>query len=209
MNDIKPAILMTVLFTILTGVVFPFFIYGVSQVLFHDQAQGSFVTDAKGTLVGSRLIGQNFTLPKYFHPRPSAAGSGYDAAGTSGTNLGPISAKLVQGIKDDPTTDYADETFNGFSDLAKAYREENQLSSDILLPSDAITRSGSGIDPEISPANALLQADRVSKARGIPIQKVKQLISEHTESRFLGIFGEPRVNVLMINLALDKGNTVQ
>jgi K+-transporting ATPase ATPase C chain len=153
--------------------------------------------------VGSSLLGQSFTKPEYFHPRPSAAGAGYDAANSSGTNLGPTSDKLVNGIKDDPATKDVDETYLGFGDLAKAYREENGLAGDAVSPADAATRSASGLDPEISPGNAELQAARVAKARGLAEDRVKQLVAEHTRGRTAGFIGEPRVNVLELNLALD------
>ena len=187
MNELKPALVLTALFVLLTGLLFPAAVWGGAQILFPDQANGSLVKDKTGKVIGSRLLGQQFAAEKYFHPRPSAAGSGYDAANSSGSNLGPISAKLIDGI----------------NDLAAAYRLENNLASDVALPADAITRSGSGLDPDISPANALLQAARVAKARGISEAEMKALIGEQTKGRFLLLFGEPRVNVLELNLALD------
>jgi len=203
MSELKPAIISTFLLVALCGFIFPLVIWAGSQLLFPDQANGSFVTDKSGKIVGSRLIGQTFTAPKYFHSRASAAGSGYDPAASSGTNLGPISSKLVQGIKDDPSTPDADESYNGIRDLAQQYREENGLAPDTILPAEAATRSSSGLDPEISPANALLQVARVAKARGISEHEVKNLVTAHTKERFIRLFGEPRVNVLEINLALD------
>ncbi len=202
MKNIRPALLLTVFFVLLTGFAFPAMVWGVGRVAFPFEAGGSLIKDGKGNVVGSSLLGQTFTKPEYFHPRPSAAGSGYDAANSSGTNLGPTSDKLVNGIKDDPATE-ADETYLGFGDLAKTYREENGLAPDTVIPADAATRSSSGLDPDISPGNAELQAARVAKARGIDPQKVMQLVSQNTTGRSLGLFGEPRVNVLKLNLALD------
>jgi len=202
MKYTRPALLLTVFFVLLTGFAFPAIVCGVGRVAFPFEAGGSLIKDGKGNVVGSSLLGQTFTKPEYFHPRPSAAGSGYDAANSSGTNLGPTSDKLVNGIKDDPATE-ADETYLGFGDLAKAYREENGLASDTVIPADAATRSSSGLDPDISPGNAELQAARVAKARGIDPQKVIQLVSQNTTGRSLGLFGEPRVNVLQLNLGLD------
>ena len=204
MKELKPAVVMTLLCVVLTGGIFPAVIWGVGQIFFPLQANGSFIQDSEGRVVGSRLIGQSFSSSVYFHPRPSAAGSGYDAASSGGTNLGPISRKLVDGLPDDPSTPNNDESFVGFRDLAKKYREENMLASDTKLPADAITRSASGLDPHISAENALLQAARVAKKRGVSRARIEQLIAEHTEERFLGLFGERRVNVLELNIALDQ-----
>lgn len=203
MKQLRPAILLTVFFVLLTGLAFPVVVWAVGRVAFPTQAGGSLIKDAKGTVIGSSLLGQTFTKPEYFHPRPSAAGAGYDAANSSGTNLGPTSDKLVNGIKDDPATKDVDETFLGFRDLAKAYREENGLAADAVIPADAATRSASGLDPDISPANAELQVARVAKARGVGVERVRQILAENTAGRTFGIFGEPRVNVLQLNLALD------
>jgi K+-transporting ATPase ATPase C chain len=199
---LRPAILLTAFFVVLTGLVFPGIIWAVGQTLFASQANGSLIRDAQGNLVGSALIGQSFSKPEYVHPRPSAAG--YDAANSSGANLGPTSDKLIHGIKDDPATKDVDETYLGFGDLAKAYREENGLPPDVLVPADAATRSGSGLDPDISAANAELQVARVAKARHLPEERVRQLVVEHERGRLLGLIGEPRVNVLLLNLALDQ-----
>ncbi len=204
MNELKPAIIVTALFVLLTGVLFPVVIWGAAQLLFPDQANGSLVRDNSGRVVGSRLIGQPFTQAKYFHPRPSAAGSGYDGANSSGTNLGPVSSKLIEGIDDDKATADIDESFSGIKDLAAAYRAENGLSDEVSLPADAVTRSGSGLDPDISPANALLQLSRVARARGLAESEIKAIVEKQTKGRFLMIFGEPRVNVLELNLALDE-----
>ncbi len=204
MKHLRPAILLTLFFVVLFGIGFPVAVWAVGNVAFPSQAHGSLIKDAKGNVVGSSLLGQNFTKPEYFHPRPSAAGAGYDAANSSGTNLGPTSDKLINGIKDDPATKDVDETYPGFKDLAKAYREENGLAPDAVIPADAATRSASGLDPDISPANAELQVARVAKARGLGVDKVRQILADHTSGRTLGIFGEPRVNVLELNLALDS-----
>lgn len=204
----KPAVMITLAFTVLTGVIFPLAVYGAGQLLFPRQANGSLIQNAQGQTIGSELIGQNFTKPEYFHPRPSAAGSGYDGANSSGTNLGPTSDKLINGIMDDPATKDVDESYAGINNLAAAYREENKVPADVKLPADAVTRSSSGLDPHISPANALLQATRVAAARGMKVEEINGLIEAHTEGRFAGVYGEPRVNVLKLNLALDaqKGN---
>jgi potassium-transporting ATPase KdpC subunit len=203
MKQLRPAILLTLFFVVLTGIAYPMVVWAVGRVAFPNQASGSLIEDVHGNVVGSSLLGQNFTKPEYFHPRPSAAGAGYDAANSSGTNLGPTSDKLVNGIKDDPATKDVDETYPGFRDLAKAYREENGLAADATIPADAATRSASGLDPDISPANAELQIARVAKARGLGADRVRQLVANNTSARSLGIFGEPRVNVLQLNLALD------
>lgn len=203
MKHLRPALVLTLFFVVLTGLVFPGVVWAIGRVVFPSQAAGSLITDAKGNVVGSALLGQTFSKPEYFHPRPSAAGAGYDAANSSGTNLGPTSDKLVNGIKDDPATKDADETYLGFGDLAKAYREENGLAAEAVIPADAATRSGSGLDPDISPANADLQVARVARARGLGAERVRQLVAANTSGRFLGISGEPRVNVLKLNLALD------
>ncbi len=204
MKQIWTSTVVLTVFVVLTGMIFPYLIYLIAQAVLPDQANGSLVRSGDGTVIGSRLIGQNFSLPKYFHPRPSAAGSGYDGANSSGTNLGPTSAKLINGIADDPETPDADEKYFGMKELAENYRSENGLSPGTLIPADAATRSASGLDPHISPANAKLQAKRVAAARGISVESVNKMIDAQKEPRFLGIFGEPRVNVLNLNLALDK-----
>lgn len=206
MQAVRPALLLTVFFVVVTGLAFPVVVWGIGRVAFADQASGSLIRDGKGNVVGSALIGQTFTKPEYFHPRPSAAGAGYDAANSSGTNLGPTSDKLVRGIDDDPSTPDVDETYLGFGDLAKAYREENGLAEGTTIPADAATRSASGLDPDISPANAELQAARVAKARGLSVDRVRQLVAKNTSGRTLGLLGEPRVNVLQLNLALDRAH---
>jgi K+-transporting ATPase ATPase C chain len=202
-KHLRPAILLTLFFVVVTGLAFPAVVWAIGNAVFPSQARGSLVKDESGKVIGSSLLGQNFTKPEYFHPRPSAAGAGYDAANSSGTNLGPTSDKLVNGIKDDPATKDADETYLGFKDLAKAYRTENGLAPDAIIPADAATRSASGLDPDISPANAHLQIARVANARGLSTERVRALVEEHTNGRTLGFIGEPRVNVLSLNLGLD------
>jgi potassium-transporting ATPase KdpC subunit len=204
MKHLRPAVLLTVFFVLLTGLAFPGVIWAIGQTVFPDQANGSLVRDAQGKLVGSTLLGQSFSKPEYFHPRPSAAGAGYDAANSSGTNLGPTSDKLIHGIKDDTATKDVDETYLGFRDLAQAYRQENGLAADQLIPADAATRSASGLDPDISIANAELQVARVARARKLSPERVRQVLAQTQSGRLLGVFGEPRVNVLALNLALDQ-----
>jgi K+-transporting ATPase ATPase C chain len=204
MRHLRPAILLSAFFVLLTGLAFPGVIWAIGQTVFPRQANGSLVHDAQGDPIGSALLGQNFSKPEYFHPRPSAAGAGYDAANSSGTNLGPTSDKLIHGLRDDPATRDVDETYLGYGDLAKAYREENGLALDAVIPSDAATRSGSGLDPEISVANAQLQVARVAQARKLSPDRVRQILAEQQSGRLLGVLGEPRVNVLLLNLALDQ-----
>lgn len=194
-----------VLLLIVSGV-YPLVVWGLSQVAFKHQADGSLLTNAQGQVIGSALLAQGFTKPEYFHPRPSAAGGGYDPTASGGTNLGPTSDKLINGIhkpklasgKDDPSN------FDGVKDLAAAYRTENGLAADAKVPVDAVTRSGSGLDPHISPANAELQAARVAKARNVSEDVVRKLVQDNTQGRSLGFLGEPVVNVLTLNVALDK-----
>jgi K+-transporting ATPase ATPase C chain len=188
---------------------YPLAVYGLGQALFPWKANGSLIDkDGKPATpenaVGSRLLGQAFTSARYFHLRPSAAGSGYDAANSSGTNLGPISDKFLNGVADDPNTKDVDESFAGVKQLVQSYREENGLAPDALVPADAVTRSGSGLDPHITARNARLQVARVAKERGLPEDRVRALIEENTEKRDWGIFGEEGVNVTMLNIALDR-----
>jgi K+-transporting ATPase ATPase C chain len=200
---LRPAIMSVLVLTVVCGLLFPLAITAIAQVAFHHQANGSLIEQG-GKVIGSELIGQNFSAPGYFHPRPSAAGNGYDASASGGTNLGPTSDKLINGIhkklpngKDDPGN------FDGIKDLAAAYRKENGMPDNAPVPPDAVTRSGSGLDPEISPANADLQVARVAKTRGLTEEQVRGLVAENTAGRTLGFLGEPRVNVLKLNIALD------
>jgi len=240
-KELKAGFLMMVVMTVLTGLIYPAVITAVAQVVFHDQANGSLIT-SNGQVVGSRLIGQNFAKPEYFHPRPSAAGSsGYDPTATAGTNLGPTSAKLLNGTtKTDDKTKQEVVDFDGIKDRVVHYAVDNGLEyessvpldkfkddkgnlddvklikafnddkapltfrSKTPIPADAVTASASGIDPHISPRNAEIQAARVAKARGVAADQVLAVVAEHTEGRTLGILGEPRVNVLELNLALDQ-----
>lgn len=206
LQHLKTSILLVIVMAVITTVAFPMVITGLARMVFPRQAGGSLI-QREGKTIGSELIGQSFTSPRYFHPRPSAAGSGYDAAASSGTNLGPTSAKLINGIhkqlpngKDDPGN------FEGIKDLAAAYRKENALPAGAPVPADAVTRSASGLDPDISPANAALQAPRVAAARGLSEDAVRQFVRQHTQGPQLGFVGEPRVNVLTLNLALDEAH---
>ena len=193
------AILVTL---VLTGLVYPLAVTGAAQLLFRHRANGSLVVDGQGHEIGSELIGQSFAQPDYIWPRPSA--SGYDAANSAGTNLGPTSKKLRDGAVDDPATKDVDESFTGVVQLAHDYREINGLSASDRVPVDAVTRSASGIDPDISPDNAMFQAARIAKARGVELARVQAVIATNTDGRDLGFLGEPRVNVLAVNLALDR-----
>lgn len=204
LKQILPAVRATLVLAILTGLLFPLAITGLAQALFREQANGSLVRAEDGRVVGSRLIGQPFTGPEYFHPRPSAAGSGYSGIASGGANLGPTSAKLLNGVSDNPGTLDTDESCAGVADLAAQYRSENRLPPEGRVPVDAVTRSASGLDPHISPANAALQVERVAGARGLPRERVEDLVRRHTEGRDLGLLGEPRVNVVLLNLALDR-----
>lgn len=183
LSQFRPAVVSLAVFTILLGIGYPLAMTGIAQTLFPHQANGSIVV-RDGRSVGSSLIGQNFTAPGYLHPRPSAAGSGYDASASSGTNLGPTSAKLADRIGAD----------------AAALKAETGAA---VLPADSVTASGSGLDPDVSPAFAALQAPRIAEARGAAVDRVRALIADNTSPRTLGLFGEPRVNVLAVNLALD------
>jgi potassium-transporting ATPase KdpC subunit len=203
-RQLFPALMMLVVFTVITGLAYPLAVTGIAQGLFGDKADGSLVRNADGEVVGSSLIGQNFTEPGYFHPRPSAAGDGYDSSASSGSNLGPTNPKLLVGAEDNPATDDADETFAGVEQRAAAFREENGLADDAEVPVDAVTASASGLDPHISVANARLQAERVADERGMPVEDVLALVDDHTSGRDLGFLGEKGVNVLELNLALDE-----
>lgn len=200
MKHFRPAIVLTVWFAVFAGLLFPGLIFVIANAAFPKQAKGSLIRDSHGRLIGSELIGQNFAGREYFHPRPSAAGDGYDAANSGGTNLGPTSDKLIHGLHGQKD---ASQNFDGIDDLAKAYRAENGLRDSIPIPSDAVTRSGSGLDPDISPANALLQAPRVAKARNLPVSEVRRLVEASVQPRFLDLYGEERVNVLLLNRGLE------
>jgi K+-transporting ATPase ATPase C chain len=202
-RQLLPALVMVLVFTVVTGGIYPLLVTGVSQLLFHDKANGSMVA-RDGQPVGSSLIGQPFTEPRYFHPRPSSAGDGYDGSQSLGSNLGPTNDKLLHGLADDPSTPDVDESFEGIEQRVAAYQAENGLPAGTPVPVDAVTGSGSGLDPHISVANARLQAARVAAARGLPVDRVQRLIDEHTDGRDLGFLGEPGVNVLELNLALDR-----
>ncbi len=202
MDTFLTALRATLVTLVLTGLAYPLAVTGVAQLLFPHRANGSLVVDEKGNAVGSELIGQGFAQPDYVWSRPSA--SGYDAANSGGTNLGPTSKKLRDGAVDDPTTKDVDESFTGVVQLVHDYRETNGLAPTDEVPVDAVTRSASGIDPDVSPENAMFQAARIAKARGVELARVQAVISANTEGRDLGFLGEPRVNVLAVNLALDR-----
>ncbi len=192
LSELRPAILMTIVFTILTGILYPLGVTGAAQALFPHQANGSLVTK-NGNVIGSALIGQNFAKPDYFHSRPSAAGAnGYDAANSGGSNLGPTNPALSDRLAKD----------------AAQFRKDNPDYSG-TIPADAITTSASGLDPEISPANALAQARRVAKARGVTEDSIRSLVGAAIQTRELGVLGEPRVNVLKLNMALDEHLSVR
>ncbi|QQQ17251.1 potassium-transporting ATPase subunit KdpC [Brevundimonas vitis] len=184
LRQLRPAIVMIALFTLLLGVAYPLAITGVAQVAFPSQADGSLIRDAQGRVVGSALIGQPFAEARYLHPRPSAAGDGYDASASSGSNLGPLNTDLAERIKTD----------------AAAVRADTGAT---VIPADAVTTSASGLDPHISPAYARLQAARVAQARRVDVRVVQQVIDANTEGALLGFIGQPRVNVLLTNRALD------
>lgn len=238
-KEILPGLRLKIFMTVVLGVVYPLAMTGISQVLFPRQANGSLIT-VGGKVIGSEIIGQNFTKPEYFHPRPSAAGSGYDATASGGSNLGPTSAKLIHGTTkmDDKKNEVVDydginlrivhfcidndipyessmplESFksaDGSLDdvkLIKAFNDDKRpliFTPKVLIPADAVTASASGLDPHISPANAQAQASRVAQARGISVDQANQIIARFTESPDLGLLGEPRVNVLKLNLAMDQ-----
>jgi K+-transporting ATPase ATPase C chain len=239
LKELGPGFRLTLVFTVLTGLLYPAVMTAISEAIFPRQANGSLVTVGDKT-VGSSLIGQNFSKAEYFHPRPSSAGNGYDATASSGSNLGPTSAKLLRGTTkmDDKKNEVVD--FDGinlrivhycldngipyessipldqFKDakgelddvkLIKAFNDDKTplvFSAKAPIPADAVTASSSGLDPHISPANAEAQAERVAKARNASVDQVKQLIAQNTEPADLAFLGEPRVNVLMLNVGLDQ-----
>ncbi|MBJ3786684.1 potassium-transporting ATPase subunit KdpC [Devosia sediminis] len=185
LNQTRPAVVSMLLFTLLLGGVYPAVVTGAGGLLFPAQAEGSLLRDDAGRVVGSRLIGQVTTTPEYLWPRPSAAGDGYNAAGSSGSNLGPLNPALAERVTAD-------------ADAIRAYAPDG------AIPSDAVTTSGSGLDPEISPEFAALQVDRIAEARRIAADEVRAVIAENTEQPLLGFIGQPRVNVLLTNVALDR-----
>jgi potassium-transporting ATPase KdpC subunit len=240
LKELKPAVLMMIAMTILTGLLYPAVVTAIAQAVFRDHADGSLVV-SNGQVVGSRLIGQNFAKAEYFHPRPSAAGAnGYDPTATAGTNLGPTSAKLLNGTTklDDKKNEVVDfdgikvrvvhycvdngipfqasvplEQFKdakGDLDDVKLIKAFNDDKSPLLfkatqpIPADAVTASASGIDPHISPRNAEIQAARIARERHVSVDQVQALVVKHTEGRTFGVLGEPRVNVLELNLDLDS-----
>lgn len=238
-KQILPGLRIKIFMTVLLGVVYPLAMTGISQLIFPKQANGSLIS-AGGKVIGSEIIGQGFTKPEYFHPRPSAAGSGYDASASGGSNLGPTSAKLIRGTTkmDDKKNEVVDydgidlrivhycveneipyesstplEQFKGADGslddmkLIKAFNDDKAplvFTPKAPIPADAVTTSGSGLDPHISPANAQAQVARVARARGISVDQAIQIVARFTEGPDLGLLGEPRVNVLKLNLAMDQ-----
>jgi K+-transporting ATPase ATPase C chain len=191
--QIRPAILSVLVLTLLTGCAFPLLLATIGRPLFPRQASGSLITRG-GVIVGAELIGQEFSRPEYFQSRPSAAGNGYDGTSSGGTNLGPNNPKLKNGTAD----------FAGIPRLAEEYRKHNGLAPDAPIPIDAVTRSASGLDPDITPANAALQISRVARARGVSEETIRRLVANHTKGPQLGFLGNARVPVLELNLALDQ-----
>ncbi|HWB07023.1 MAG TPA: K(+)-transporting ATPase subunit C [Verrucomicrobiales bacterium] len=193
-SEFRQALVSTLVLAVVCCGLYPLIVWGIGQAVFRDNANGSLVVDSSGAVRGSALLGQNFTGAKYFHPRPSAAGaSGYDAAASNGSNLGPTSQKLADAI----------------TERIAAFRSENGLKETDEVPADAVTASGSGLDPHITPRNAELQVPRVAKARNLSEEKVRELILASTDGRDFGIFGDPGVNVLKLNMALDALNSPQ
>jgi potassium-transporting ATPase KdpC subunit len=227
-RQLLTGLVMTVVLTVLLGIVYPLAVFAVGQVAFNDRANGSFVKSADGTVVGSSLIGQSFTdadgnaLVQYFQPRPSAAGSGYDAMSSSASNLGPGNPKLIAPADGpdcylvDKTDDNGDAVLDAAGNPVQecygdtvparvaAYRTLNGLADDVQVPVDAVTASGSGLDPQISVANAKLQAPRVAQSRSVPVDTVLAAVDRHTQGRQWGFLGEKVVNVLELNLDLDR-----
>jgi len=186
LKQLYPAVAITIVLTVLLGIIYPLVVTGLAQVMFPAKARGSLI-EKDGKIIGSRLIGQPFTGPGYFHSRPSAAGTGYDATASGGTNLGPTSQKLMDNVKA----------------AAEGLRAENP---EAPIPVDLVTASASGLDPNITPAAAEFQVPRVARERGLGVETVRNSVREHTEGRQLGFLGEPRVNVLELNLALDAAH---
>jgi K+-transporting ATPase ATPase C chain len=186
--EIKTSLLLTLIFAVLLCGAYPLAVWAGAQTLFADKANGSLIVDQDGAVRGSALLAQSFTSEKYFQPRPSSAGTGYDASASSGTNLGPTSQKLADSIKE----------------RVAAYRSGNGLAADAAVPADAVTSSGSGLDPHISVTNANLQVPRVARARSVAPEQMRVLVAKYTSDRDLGFLGEPTVNVLLLNRALDQ-----
>jgi K+-transporting ATPase ATPase C chain len=187
LKELRPSIVVTLVMAVVLCGLYPLAVFGLGQLFFRDKANGSLIVDKTGAVRGSELLGQQFTGEKYFHTRPSAAGNGYDASSSGGSNLGPTSKKLADSIAQNVTD----------------YRTQNNLATNAPVPADAVTASSSGVDPHISPRNAELQAPRVAKSRGLALDKVQALIAKYTDPASLGFLGEPGVNVLRLNLALD------
>ena len=194
MRTLGRSVIAVVLLTLVFGIIYPIVFTGFAQVAFADKADGSLI-ERNGTVVGSKLAAQAFTKPEYFHPRPSATAPEYNAAATTFANLGPTNPDLKKAVRD------------RIAAILKLERPYNPRLGIGDIPVDAVTTSGSGIDPDISPANAQMQLARVAKERGLSAQRVQELIDENTDGRWLGIFGEPGVNVLELNLALDEEST--
>ncbi len=186
--EIRGAVLATVVIAVICCGAYPLVVFGIAQTFFRDKANGSLIVDQEGQVRGSGLLGQNFSGDRYFHPRPSAAGNGYDASNSGGSNYGPTSQKLNDAI----------------TERIDAYRKENGLRDTEPVPADAVTASGSGLDPHISPRNAALQSERVAKTRGIAAPELQRLIEQNTDAPSLRFLGDPGVNVLKLNLALDS-----
>lgn len=187
LRQLRPALLITLVFTLVCGVAYPLLCTAIGQAAFNNKVNGSLI-ERDGVVVGSKLIGQSFAAPQYFHPRPSAAGTGYDGSASSGSNLGPLNPDLLKAVED----------------RAVAYRQENGLDTNALVPVDAVTASGSGLDPHISIANARFQIPRVAREHGLETSVVERLVTKYTDGRQLIVLGDPGVNVLELNLALDK-----
>lgn len=187
-RQLLPAVLMFAVMTLGLGIAYPLVVTGIAQVAWPDQAEGSLVRDASGEVIGSALLAQGFEGEEYFHPRPSVAGDGYDGAASSPSNLGPTSPDLLAAVEE----------------RAVAYREVNGLPDDAAVPVDAVTASGSGLDPAISVANARLQAPRVAEVRNLPVGQVLEMVEDHTTGRTAAVLGETAVDVLGLNLALDR-----
>jgi K+-transporting ATPase ATPase C chain len=192
-DQLRPAILSILILSLVTGCGFPLLLFAIARPLFPRQAEGTLIWRGQ-TVIGSELIGQQFTRPEYFQPRPSAAGNGYDGTSSGATNLGPNNSRFRNGSAD----------FAGILQLAEEYRKRNGLAPETPIPIDAVTRSGSGLDPHISPANAALQLSRVAHARGLNEEAVRRLVANYTEGRQFWFLGNPRVRVLELNLALDQ-----